>query len=147
MTETAAKEKLSLVVYSGVFEKVHYAFVMAAGALAINRPTTLFFTMEASRALLADDGNGHPGWHGLATERPELTALERNQQFIESRVVDFESLFQSVVLLGGRFMVCEMGLHACGMDKARLRTDIEIELCGVVTFLNDTTPDGHTLFI
>ena len=36
-------EKLSLVVFSGDFEKVHYAFAMASAALAINVPVTLFF--------------------------------------------------------------------------------------------------------
>lgn len=144
---TDAQARLSLVVYSGVFEKVHYAFVLAAGALATNRPASLFFTMEASRALLADDGTGRPGWQGLASERPGIDALTRNQQFIDANVVDFEDLLQSVVLLGGRFLVCEMGLHACGLDRGLLRADLPIELCGVVTFLNDTTPDGHSLFI
>ena len=42
-------EKLSLVVFSGDFDKVHYALVMASAAAAIDTPVTLFFTMEGAR--------------------------------------------------------------------------------------------------
>ncbi len=31
--------------------KIHYGFMLAAGACAINRPVTLFFTMEGLEAL------------------------------------------------------------------------------------------------
>ena len=38
-------EKLSIVVFSGDFDKIHYALVMASAAAAIDIPATLFFTM------------------------------------------------------------------------------------------------------
>ena len=70
----ASPDKLSIAVFSGDFTRVHYALVMASGALAINRPVTVFFTMEASRALLAGDDIDQ-GWHGLAPPAPFETAL------------------------------------------------------------------------
>ncbi len=49
----ARPEKLSIVVFSGDFYMVHYALLMASAAAAIDIPPTLFFTMGASRSLLA----------------------------------------------------------------------------------------------
>ncbi len=43
--------KLSIIVYSGQFDKVHYALVMASAAAAVGRPVTMFFTMDACIAL------------------------------------------------------------------------------------------------
>ena len=62
-TESDTPKKLSLVVFSGTYEKVHYALVMASAALASGRDVTLFFTMDASRALFAPSG-----WRHLRTE-------------------------------------------------------------------------------
>ena len=56
MTDT--HPRLSLMVFSGDFARVHYALVMASSAAAINVPVTVFFTMKATHAVLADEG-GH----------------------------------------------------------------------------------------
>ncbi len=58
-------DKLSIIVFSGDFERVHYALAMAAAAAAVDRPTTLFFTMEAIGALAKRRGDGAPGWSAL----------------------------------------------------------------------------------
>ena len=58
-------DKLSIVVFSGDFERVHYALATAAAAAAVDRPTTLFFTMEAIHALARRRGDGTPGWTAL----------------------------------------------------------------------------------
>lgn len=134
-------DKLSLVVFSGTFEKVHYALVMAAAALATNRPVTLFFTMGAAQALTAD-----PGWPGLPAEGGQ-SARERDRDFQARGVAGFDELFESCLALGATVMVCEMGLRAQGIDPAALRTDITIEQGGVVTFLADASQDGAMLFI
>ena len=41
---------LSMVVYDGHFDKIHYALAMASSAAAIDTSVTLFFTMDAARA-------------------------------------------------------------------------------------------------
>ena len=64
----ARPTKLSLVLFSGSYDKVHYALAMAAAALASNTPATLFFTMGAARALLAEDASelyAHNQYHLL----------------------------------------------------------------------------------
>lgn len=136
-----APDKLSLIVFSGTFEKAHYALVMAAAAVATNRPVTLFFTMSAARAITND-----PGWRGLPTESG-ATAKETDMDFQTKGVAGFDELLDACVSLGVTFMVCEMGLRALGVPPESLRNDIPIEQGGVVTFLADASKDGAMLFI
>jgi peroxiredoxin family protein len=140
--------KLSIIVFSGTFEKVHYALAAAAAAAAIDMPATLFFTMEASRSLEAAGEAGRPGWHSLDVARAGCTdaaALDADQR--ARGVAGFDELFESCVALGVRFMVCEMGLRAIGLEGRALRDDVAIEAGGLVSFLNDASPGGATLFI
>ncbi|MEQ8284326.1 DsrE family protein [Thalassospira sp.] len=141
-TETDTVKKLSLVVFSGSFEKVHYALVMASAALASGRDVTLFFTMEASRALLAPSG-----WRHLRTDAQGATATSIDLTYSTRGIGSFEELLSACVSLNGKFMVCEMGLRALGLEDAATRDEIAIETGGVVTFLNDAKQNGEMLFI
>lgn len=133
--------KLSLVVFSGAFERVHYALVMAAAAVATNRPVTLFFTMGAARALTTE-----PGWRGLPTEAG-APAAALDLEFQARGVAGFDELLEACISLGATIMVCEMGLRALDIAPAALRSDIAIEQGGVVSFLADASNDGAMLFI
>jgi hypothetical protein len=44
-------------------------------------------------------------------------------------------------------MVCEMGLHAKRFENIPLRTDLSIEISGLVTFLNDASNNGAMVLI
>jgi predicted peroxiredoxin len=65
----------------------------------------------------------------------------RDARFKDRRVGDFETLLSACVELGVRFIVCEMGLRAQGIDPATLRRDVPFETAGIVTLL-DATPAG-----
>lgn len=125
-------DKLSLVVFSGDFDRVHYALAMAAAAAATNRPVTLFFTMGAARALV--DWRTLPG----AVADDDLRA---------KGLAGFDELLDACVALGATIMVCEMGLKALGIDPASLRTDLPVTPGGIVTFLADASKDGGMLFL
>lgn len=146
MTATAkastGPDRLSIIVFSGAFERVHYALVLAAGALASNRAVTLFFTMAASQALLAPDG-----WTRLTTETPGASPQSLEAGFAEKGVATFAELLDATLALGATFMVCEMGLKAMGLEAQPLRADIPIQSGGVVTFLAEASKDGAMLFI
>jgi len=142
--------KLSIIVFSGEFERIHYALVTASAAVAIDIPVTLFFTMAASRALLAPLGDGTPAWRSLPIGNSGLvgtTAEQIDDGFKERTVADFEDLLSACVTLGVRFMVCDMGLRALDMEGAQMRDDVAIESGGMVTFLNDASATGQMLFI
>jgi peroxiredoxin family protein len=138
---SAPPDKLSIVVFSSTFERVHYALVMAGAAIASNTPVTLFFTMGAARALLIDSG-----WKRLPSDEA-ASAEAMDDRFKARGVGSFEELLSACVVLGVRFQVCEMGLVALGIDKNQLRPDVPLDLGGVVTFLADASKDGAMLFI
>ena len=134
-------DKLSIIVFSGDFERVHYALAMAAAAAAVDRPATLFFTMEAIRALARRRDDGAPGWTSLDG------AAARDADFGTRGVATFEELFDACVALDVRILVCEMGLRAVGLGADDLRQDFTHREGGIVTFLNDASADGAMLFI
>ena len=144
----ARPDKLSVIVFSGAFEKVHYALATAAAAAAIDMPVTLFFTMDATRALAEAGPDGVPGWRTLAVERPGFPdAGTLNATMIQRGVAGFDDLLDACASLGIQFAVCEMGLAAIDMRRESLRKDLKIEVGGLVTFLNDASATGSTLFI
>ena len=62
-------------------------------------------------------------------------------------IATFEELISACAAMEVRFMVCEMGLKAIGLEFDQLRDDIPIHQGGVVTFLNDASRDGAMLFV
>ena len=144
---TTRPGKLSLVVYSGEFDRVHYALSMAAAATAIGMPATLFFTMGACRALLAPGPAGEPSWRNMPVSEGEGDGAARDGAYRERGVAGFEELMESCAELGVRFIVCEMGLRAMDIERQGLRSDVPIEAAGIVTFLNDATADGAVVFV
>ncbi|CCG42620.1 DsrE family protein [Magnetospirillum molischianum] len=149
MTEADRPETgaLALVVFSGEFEKVHYALAMAAAALACNRAVTLFFTMAATRALERSAADGHPGWAKLATGQSGQTAPDIDTAFRARGIAGFEDLLAACVALGAQVMVCEMGLRALDLGQDTLRSDVPLRPGGLVTFLAEVRADGTALFI
>ena len=137
--------KLSLIVYSGTFDKVHYALATAAAAIATNTPVTLFFTMDAI-ACLTRAADRTPGWHAVTAADGRRGDVV-NAEFDARGVGTFEELLQACVELGATFMVCDMGLRAKDIARAALRGDVPFVEGGLVTFLNDARADGALLFI
>jgi peroxiredoxin family protein len=132
--------KLSLIVFSEAYERVHYALALASSALAIGRPATLFFTMGGLRALIRADEEGVAGWRSLP-------GAERDDEFAAEGVATFEELLAACVSLGARMLVCEMGLKVEGLTAEDLRPDVTVTEGGIVTFLNDSRADGAMLLL
>lgn len=144
--EHPGPQKLSIVVFSGDFDRIHYALVMAAAAVATNTPVTLFFTMWAGRALEAPLADGRPAWTRLkASDGRSAAAMD--EDFKAKGIGSFEDLLEACVGLGVTVMVCEMGLKALGMALEGLRPDVPVTPGGVVTFLADASRDGAMLFV
>lgn len=120
---------LSVIVFSGDYERVHYALVLASAAAAIGGPATLFFTGEAIRALVAGDG-----WR-LLPAAGGATGGEIDDRYRSRGVAGFTELLEACVAMDVRFIVCEMGLRVIGLTRADLRDDVPVEEAGVVTLL------------
>ena len=151
-SDSPSPDSLAIVVFSGDFDKVHYALVMASAAAATNKPAMLFFTMDACRALLkpplqSQSDGSHPWQKMPVSSSAAKDGGEMDQQFSERQVATFEELITSCAELGVTFMVCEMGLRALGITRDNLRDDINFKEGGVVSFLNAASKDGAVLFI
>lgn len=125
--------RLSIIVHSGAFDRVHYAMVLASAAAAIDRDVTLFFTMEGCRALRPAGALG------------EWAADE--ETFRGKGLATLEELLTASAELDVRFLVCELGLRAVGLSLDDLRDDLGIREAGAVTFLNDAGPDAQMVFV
>jgi len=147
MSTETSPDKLSIIVYDGHYDKIHYALVMASATAAIGRPVTLFFTMSACHALVQADPNDAPSWTGLGLSDDAGSGADRDAYYASSGIATFEELIEACVALDVRFLVCEMGLRAKGLGKADLRPDLSIEHSGVVTFMNDASKDGAMILI
>lgn len=126
----ASPDKLSLIIQSGDYDRVHYALVMASAALAVGKPVTLFFTMAATSALTA-------GWADNS----------RETAFAADGLATFEELLAACSELDATFMVCELGLRAEKLDRGDLRDDIQITEGSAVSFLSDASENGAMLYI
>ena len=144
---TMSPDKLSIVVFSGHFDRVHYALIMAAAAAAIDKPVTLFFTMGACRALEKVGDGGEPPWRAMPLSEGTGSGGELDDNFKSLGIGGYEELIDSCVELGVRFMVCETGLKAMGLERDDLVGDISIDEGGVVGFLTDASRHGAMIVI
>ena len=133
---------LSLVVFSGEFDRVHYALAMAASAAALGKPATLLFTGSALRALVADV-DGEAGWRSLHSGDGR-SGGQTDGDYRARGVAGFEELLSACAELGVRLIACEMGMRVAGLDRGMLRTDVAVEEAGLATFLADASA-GVTL--
>ena len=111
---------LGILLLSGSHDRAHYAFVLAAGALALGREVVLFASNAGCRALLTD-------WSGLDD-------AARDVRVREAGVAGLEELREVCVEMGVRLIACEAGLRAEAIAAVGLLPGVEI--AGVATFLS-----------
>ncbi len=145
--DATSKPALSLVVHAGGFDRVHYAFVMAAAAAAIGRPVVMFLTGRAVRVALAAADGFLPGWHGLDPAADGAPPSARDHAIRARGGADLETLIEAVASLDVRVIVCELALTTESLTEAPLRPDLAIERAGVATYLEATPTGAISLFI
>jgi len=136
----AEGERLSVVLLSGAFERVHYALCVASAAAALERPVTLFVTLGGLRAFLTEDAQGRPGWMRLPVGTDVAGAAVADGGALDARyrargVAGFEELLEACRTLEVEFMVCDMGIRALGLEPGELRADLELQPGGLATLL------------
>jgi peroxiredoxin family protein len=141
-----SKSALNFVLVSDLYERVHYALVMASAAAATGRKVRLLVTMGALKALTRGTEE-RPGWHDLSPSPAGLGPMDQDRAFAEAGIATFEELLQATAALGGELTACEMGMRAVGFSRDNLRSDITIAEGGVVTFLEAVEGSGPILFV
>ena len=142
MTGSPDRDRLSLIVFSGDYDRVHYAFVMASAAMATNRPVTMFFTMGAIKALLAPRADSSPGWTALAPADNGESAVDREAAHAKAGIATLKELILACVEFDVTMRVCDMGLIAEGLSRRDIRADIDVTEGGMVSFLAEAEKDG-----
>lgn len=156
------KKRISIVCFSGDFDKILAAFTIATGAAATNREVTMFFTFWGLNALKKNMGHAALGqgllaraFNWLMGGRNSLPLSRLNFFGLSPRlmrgmmkkhhVASLEEMMQAAHALGIRLVACEMAMHILELKREDLIDEVQ-GIVGVATFLNDSE-DAHIIFI
>ncbi len=159
MTE---KKKLSIVCFSGDYDKVIAAYTIATGAMATNREVTMFFTFWGLNVLKKQQGRSWlgkdvlsrafnflmGGRHTLPLSRLNFGGISpklMQGMMKKNHVATLPELIEAASALGVRIYACEMAMHILGLRQEDLVDEVE-DVVGVATFLNESE-DAHIIFI
>ncbi|MFC1567903.1 DsrE/DsrF/DrsH-like family protein [Pseudomonadota bacterium] len=155
-------KKISIVCFSGDFDKIVAAYTIATGAAATNREVTMFFTFWGLNALKKQQGHSWLGkdflsrmFNFLMGGRKSLPLSRLNFAGIspmlmtgmmkKNNVATLPELIEAADALGIRIYACEMAMQILGVTKDDLVDSVQ-EVVGVATFLNESE-DAHIIFI
>jgi peroxiredoxin family protein len=158
----AEPEKLSIVCFSGDFDRALAAFTIATGAAATNRQVTMFFTFWGLNIIKKRRGHRWTGrgfmarfFNFLLGGRNNLPLSRLNFAGISPKlmtgmmkaknVATLEELVEVAKELGVSFVACEMAMHILELKREDLIDEVR-DVIGVSTFL-DFSRDAHILFI
>jgi len=157
------KNKLSMVVLSGDYDKVMGAYIIATGAAAAGMDVVMFFTFWGIKAIQKDGiltGKSlfgrmlglmnRGGLKAIGPSRLNMGGLGRwmfKFMMKKKQVSSLEDLYDMAVELGIVMMPCEMSMSVMEYDP---KTDFKpnvTEPVGVATFLEHASESRVTLFI
>lgn len=161
MADTTTKK--TLIVFSGDFDKILAAFVIANGAAAMGDDVTMFFTFWGLNALrkpvhvkaagkspvqkmfgaMMPRGSGrlalsHMNFAGTG---PKLMKHVMRQQHVSS----IEELMSTAREQGIKFIACTMSMDVMGLKREELIDGLEY--AGVATYLGEADEANVNLFI
>ena len=162
--EEAVKENsTSLVIFSGDFDKVFAALVIANGALAMGNSVSIFFTFWGLNVLRKSNyktrskkgiiekcfGIMMPkGVSKLKLSNMNFFGLGRkmiNKVMKSKNIESLESLLEQYIENGGKITACTMSMDVMGIKKDELIENIEYG--GVATYMENANKANHNLFI
>lgn len=156
------KKKLSLIAFSGDFDKLTAVFTLATGAAAVGYEVNIFFTFWGLDAIKRKPGRAFTGkgflpkvfgflMGGLKvapTSRFNFWGLgPRLFRYLmrKNHVATLEELVEAAKALGIHLYACEMAMHVLGLQQDDFIHEVE-DVLGVATFLK-LSEGGQTLFV
>ena len=155
-------DKLTMILFSGDFDKAMAAFIVANGAIAMGREVTIFTTFWGldvlKKSTFSTAGRGFlekmvlwmrpKGPRKLGTSQmnfggigPKLFQYMMKQHNVE----ELESLINMAVEFGVRIVACQMSVDLMGIKPDDFIDGVEFG--GVAAFLGDAYDGQVTLFI
>ncbi len=153
----------TIILFSGEFDKVMAAFVIANGAAAMDDDVTMFFTFWGLNALRKD---AHVPTSGKSTLQkmfgammprgPKKLALSHMnfagvgpklmaKAMRDEHVMSLDELIATAREQGIKFVACTMSMDVMGLHKEELLDGIEY--AGVASYLGDADESNVNLFI
>ena len=161
--EVVKENSTSLVIFSGDFDKVFAALVIANGALAMGNSVSIFFTFWGLNVLRKSNyktrskkgiiekcfGIMMPkGVSKLKLSNMNFFGLGRkmiNKVMRTKNIESLESLLEQYIENGGEITACTMSMDVMGIKKDELIENIEYG--GVATYMENANKANHNLFI
>ena len=155
-------KKLSLICFSGDFDKAVAAFTLASGSAAVNYEVNIFFTFWGLNLIKTKKGRKFVGKGTLAKGFGFLQGSLKNapmsrlnflgasptlmQKLMKKRnVATLKELIQASIALNVNLYACEMSMNILGLGKDDFLPEVR-EVIGVPKFLQ-LSENGETLFI
>jgi peroxiredoxin family protein len=155
-------KKLSIISFSGDFDKLTAVFTLATGAAAVGYEVNLFFTFWGLDAIKIKQGRSPigkgflPKVFGVFMGGLKSAPVSRlnfagispkifRYLMRKNNVATLEELVEAAKILGINFYACEMAMHVLGLNKEDFIPEVK-DVLGVATFLK-LAEGGQTLFI
>jgi len=161
--ETVVKTRKTIIVFSGEFDKVMAAFIIANGAAAMDDEVTMFFTFWGLNALRRNENVPTSGksllqkaFSMMMPQGPKHLRLSHmnfagvgpklmQKMMREERVMPLQDLIDSAQEQGVKMVACAMSMDIMGLKKEELIDGLEY--AGVAAYLGDTDEANVNLFI
>ena len=155
-------KKLSIIAFSGDFDKLTAVFTLATGAAAVGYEVNVFFTFWGLDAIKKKKGRAFVGGSKLTKMFGFMMGglkVAPNSKFNfwgigpkifrklmkKNNVATLEELVEAAIALEVSMYACEMAMHVLGLKKEDFIPEVK-DVLGVATFLN-LSDGGQTLFI
>lgn len=155
-------KKLSIIAFSGDFDKLTAVFTLATGAAAVGYEVNVFFTFWGLDAIKKKKGRAFVGGSKLTKMFGFMMGglkVAPNSKFNfwgigpkifrklmkKNNVATLEELVEAAIALEVNMYACEMAMHVLGLKKEDFIPEVK-DVLGVATFLN-LSDGGQTLFI
>jgi len=159
---TKGPKKLSLICFSGEFDKLVATFTLATGAAAVGYEVHIFFTFWGLNAIKKKQGRAFVGagflprifgflMGGLRSSPVSrlnfmgLSPVIFRSLMRKKNVATLEELVEAAKVLGINMYACEMAMHILGLEKSDFIHEVK-DVLGVTSFL-DLSEGGRTIFI
>lgn len=156
------KKKLSIIAFSGDFDRLTAAFTLGTGAAAVGYEVNIFFTFWGLDAIKQKRGRAPLGKNALTklfgfmmggldnvpTTRFNFFGIGpkiMRHLMRKNNVATLEELVDAANALGINLYACEMAMHILGLERKDFIHEVK-DVLGVATFL-ELSEGGRTLFI
>ena len=156
------EKKLSIICFSGEFDKAVAAFTLASGAAAQDYKVNVFFTFWGLNVIKAKKGRSMVGkglmarfFNWLAGGKKNLPMSRLNfggfspkimTSLMKKRnVATLNELIEASLALGTKLYACDMSMNILGLGQQTFIPEVK-EVLGVAKFL-EYSKNGETIFI